>query len=235
MARTAERKDTAVLYIRVSTLDQAEHGVSLDAQEQRLTAYAVACGLSVVAVLREEAISGTVPMAERPEGRKLVELVTTGRVSNVVALKLDRLFRSAVDALQTTAEWDRRGVSLHLVDMGGQSLNTGSAMGRMMLTMMAGFAQFERDLTAERTKAALAHKKSNNAAYSPTPFGKIREGEMLLDDDAEQSVLARIRAMRAEGLPLRGIADRLNVEGIASKRGRIWHASTVGYILKHAA
>ena len=235
MARKTERKDTAVLYIRVSTLDQAEHGVSLDAQEQRLTAYAVACGLSVVAVLREEAISGTVPLAERPEGRKLVELVTTGKASHVVALKLDRLFRSAVDALQTTAEWDRKDVALHLVDMGGQSLNTGSAMGRMMLTMMAGFAQFERDLTAERTKAALAHKKSTNAAYSPTPFGKIREGETLRDDDAEQAVLVRIRTMRDDGLTLRGIASRLNVEGVASKQGRTWYASTVAYILKRAA
>ena len=87
----------------------------------------------------------------------------------------------------------------------------------------------------ERKDTALAHKKSANAAYSSTPFGKVREGETLRDDEAEQSVLVRIRAMRAEGLPLRGIADRLNVEGVASKQGRIWHASTVGYILKHAA
>ncbi len=235
MTRTTERKDTAVLYIRVSTLDQAEHGVSLDAQEQRLTAYAVACGLSVVAVLREEAISGTVPLAERPEGGVLVRMLKSGEAHHVVALKLDRLFRSAVDALQTTAEWDRKDVALHLVDMGGQSLNTGSAMGRMMLTMMAGFAQFERDLTAERTKAALLHKRNANTVYSPVPFGKVREGDALRNDDTEQAILVRIRAMRAEGLPLRGIADLLNAGGIASKQGRTWHASTVGYILKHAA
>lgn len=234
MARKTVQEESAVLYVRVSTLDQAENGVSLDAQEQRLQAYATAQGLSVLAVLREEAISGTVPLAERPEGKKLVELVTSAKAAHVVALKLDRLFRSAVDALQTTAEWDKRGVSLHLVDMGGQSLNTGSAMGRMMLTMLAGFAQFERDLTAERTKAALAHKRDSGAAYSPTPFGKVREGETLRDDATEQSILARIRAMRAKGLPLRGIADRLNGEGVASKQGRTWYASTVAYILKHA-
>lgn len=235
MTLKAERTEAAVLYIRVSTLDQAEHGVSLDAQEQRLRAYATAQGLSVLAVLREEAISGTVPLSDRPEGRELVELVTGGKAHHVVALKLDRLFRSAVDALQTTAEWDRKGVSLHLVDMGGQSLNTGSAMGRMMLTMMAGFAQFERDLTAERTKAALTHKRDAGAAYSPTPYGKVREGDALRDDATEQSILARIRAMRSAGIALRRIADRLNGEGIASKQGRTWYASTVAYILKHAA
>jgi DNA invertase Pin-like site-specific DNA recombinase len=235
MARKAGQEEAAVLYIRVSTMDQAEHGVSLDAQEQRLRSYAAAQGLSVVAVLREEAISGTVPLSERPEGRELVGLVTSGNAAHVVALKLDRLFRSAVDALQTTAEWDRRGVSLHLVDMGGQSLNTGSAMGRMMLTMLAGFAQFERDLTAERTKAALAHKRDAGTAYSPTPYGKVREGETLRDDATEQSILARIRAMRAKGLALRRIADRLNGEGIASKQGRTWYASTVAYMLRRTA
>jgi hypothetical protein len=71
--------------------------------------------------------------------------------------------------------------------------------------------------------------------YSPVPFGKVREGEALRDDDAEQSILARIRAMRAEGLHLRGIADRLNVEGVPSKRGGLWFPSTLSYILKHAA
>jgi DNA invertase Pin-like site-specific DNA recombinase len=161
MARKAQNGNAAVLYIRVSTADQAEHGVSLDAQAERLMAYAKAAGLSVTAVLREEGVSGTVPLADRPEGSTLARMIEAGEVRHVVALKLDRLFRSAVDALRTTEEWDRKGVAVHLVDMGGQSLNTGSAMGRMMLTMLAGFAQFERDLTAERTVAALAHKRSS--------------------------------------------------------------------------
>ena len=225
----------AVIYIRVSTADQAEHGVSLDAQRERLSAYAVACGLDVVAVVREEGISGTVPLADRPEGSRVAEMVSSGKVRHVIALKLDRLFRSAVDALATTAEWDKSGIALHLVDMGGSSLNTGSAMGRMMLTMMAGFAQFERDLTAERTTAALAHKKANGAAYSPTPFGKTREGDALLDNEEEQGIITRIRAWREEGFSLRGIASRLNDEGVSTKQGRTWHASTVRYILNNAA
>ena len=225
----------AVIYIRVSTADQAEHGVSLDAQRERLSAYALACGLDVVAVVREEGISGTIPLADRPEGSRVAEMVSSEKVRHVIALKLDRLFRSAVDALATTAEWDKSGIALHLVDMGGSSLNTGSAMGRMMLTMMAGFAQFERDLTAERTTAALAHKKANGAAYSPTPFGKTREGDALLDNEEELGIITRIRGWREEGFSLRGIASRLNDEGVSTKQGRTWHASTVRYILNNAA
>ncbi len=236
MARKATvNEKAAVIYIRVSTADQAEHGVSLDAQKERLSAYAIACGLDVVAVIREEGISGTVPLAERPEGSRVAEMVAEGKVRHVIALKLDRLFRSAVDALSVTAQWDKTGIALHLVDMGGTSLNTGSAMGRMMLTMMAGFAQFERDLTAERTTAALAHKKANNAAYSPTPYGKNREGDVLLDNEEEQGIITRIRVLRKEGFSLRGIASRLNEEGVSTKQGRTWHASTVRYILNNAA
>lgn len=236
MARKASvNGKSAVIYVRVSTADQAEHGVSLDAQQGRLSAYAVACGLDVVAVVREEGISGTIPLSDRPEGSRVAEMVSSGKVRHVIALKLDRLFRSAVDALATTAEWDKSGIALHLVDMGGASLNTGSAMGRMMLTMMAGFAQFERDLTAERTTAALAHKKANGAAYSPTPFGKTREGDTLLDNEEERGTIDRIRAWREEGFSLRWIASRLNEEGVSTKQGRIWHASTIRYILKNAA
>lgn len=69
MTRRARDEDAAVLYVRVSTLDQAEHGVSLQAQEERLAAYATANGLRVVAVLRESGVSGTIPLALRDEGR----------------------------------------------------------------------------------------------------------------------------------------------------------------------
>jgi site-specific DNA recombinase len=232
--RTTANDRTAVIYLRVSTADQAEHGVSLDAQQERLTAYAIANGLEVAGILRESAISGTIPLADRPEGVKLTEMVSSGQVRHVIALKLDRLFRSAVDALSTTAEWDKQGIALHLVDMGGQSLNTGSAMGRMMLTMMAGFAQFERDLTAERTTSALAHKKANNQAYSPTPYGKDRDGERLTDNAQELSIIKQMRELRENGFSLRGIAEHLNRNGISSKQGKRWYASSVGYILNHA-
>ena len=232
--RTTANDRTAVIYLRVSTADQAEHGVSLDAQQERLTAYAVANGLEVAGILRESAISGTIPLADRPEGEKLTQMVSSGQVRHVIALKLDRLFRSAVDALSTTAEWDKQGIALHLVDMGGQSLNTGSAMGRMMLTMMAGFAQFERDLTAERTTSALAHKKANGQAYSPTPYGKDRDGERLTENAQEQGIINKMRELRDNGSSLRGIAEHLNSNGIISKQGKQWYASTVRYVINNA-
>jgi DNA invertase Pin-like site-specific DNA recombinase len=151
----------------------------------------------------------------------------------VVALKLDRLFRDAEDALHQTKAWDKAGVALHLVDMGGQTLNTATAMGRFFLNTMAGFAELERNLIAERTEAALAHKKRHKQAYSPTPFGFDRIDDDLVKNEAEHEVLGRIAALRKSGWSFAKIAEALNRWGVASKRGAKWYASTVWYLLQN--
>ena len=94
----------------------------------------------------------------------------------MVALKLDRVFRDRRRRPPPKPEWDKAGIALHLVDMGGQSLNTASAMGRFFLNMMAGVAELERNLIAERTTMALAHKKAHREAYAPTPSAGIAPG-----------------------------------------------------------
>lgn len=221
----------AVLYIRVSTTEQAREGVSLAAQEERLLAYCTMMGLEPVTVIREEAISGSKHLATRPGGSELLSLISKKKVFHVIALKLDRLFRDAEDALHQTKAWDKTGITLHLVDMGGQSLNTSSAIGRMMLTMMAGFAEMERGLIAERTEQALTHKKSHREAYSPTPYGFDREGNTLVENQLEQGVVETIFTLRNEGKSLRKIAEYLDTHGVTTKQGGQWYASTIKYIL----
>ncbi|RJQ55924.1 MAG: recombinase family protein [Actinobacteria bacterium] len=227
-------ENKAVCYMRVSIEEQAREGVSLEAQTERLEAYCKAQGLQVVATIREEGVSASRPLASRPGGLQLLELVKRQGVTNVVALKLDRLFRDAVDALVKTQAWDKAWVSLHLVDMGGQALNTGSAMGRFFLGMMAGFAELERNLIAERTSAALTHKKNHREAYGPTPYGFDRKGDRLTENKEEQETLRVMRALREAGHSLRGIASKLNGESIPTKNGGAWHASTVSYILANS-
>jgi DNA invertase Pin-like site-specific DNA recombinase len=151
-----------------------------------------------------------------------------GEAGHVVALKLDRLFRDAEDCLHQTKVWDKAGVGLHLVDLGGQSLNTKSAMGRLFLTMAAAFAELERNLTSERTVQALAHKKANGAAYGPTPFGFRREGDRLFPDPAELDTVRQIHEWHQAGWSLRQIAGELN-----GRNGKRWYASTVRYLLRN--
>jgi DNA invertase Pin-like site-specific DNA recombinase len=223
----------AICYVRVSTQEQATSGVSLEAQQERLAAYCTMAGLEVAAIIREEGVSGSTPIAQRPGGAQLPALLKQYKAEHVVAMKLDRLFRDAEDALRQTRAWDKAGIALHVLDMGGQSINTASAMGRMFLTMVAGFAELERNLIAERTTQALAHKKAHRQAYAPTPMGYVRNGDALVASEPEQAVVRSIYAWRAAGLTLWAIAGRLNVAGVPTKRGGKWASETVRYILKN--
>jgi DNA invertase Pin-like site-specific DNA recombinase len=223
----------AVLYIRVSTDEQARHGVSLDAQEERLRAYCTMRGLQVVGMIRDEGVSAFKHLDTRRGGAELLQVIARGKASHVVALKLDRLFRNAADALALTEEWNRAGVALHLVDMGGAAMDTASPTGRMMLTMLAGFAEFERALISERTTQALTYKRDQRQAYAPTPYGYRRRGDTLHEHRAELATVARIREAAAAGESLAGIARALNADAVPTKRGGKWHASTVRYLLRN--
>jgi len=205
--------------------------VSLNAQEERLSAYCVLQGLHIAQFFREEGVSASKTLSSRPRGGEMLELLSKRKAAHIVALKLDRLFRNAEDALRQTKAWDAKGLTLHLVDMGGQSLNTASAMGRMMLTMMAAFAEFERNLISERTSAALQHKKVHLQPYAQLPFGFDREGEVLLPNLYELETVLEMRSRRTTGQTLREIAAWLNKEQVPAKNGGTWHASTVRQIL----
>lgn len=216
----------AIGYVRVSTLEQAREGVSLDAQTERIRAYCTMAGLDLVAIIREEGVSGAKSLDSRPGGHELLQTLAAGQAIHVVALKLDRLFRDAVDALTLTRQWDRTGVSLHLVDMGGQTLNTGSAMGRMFLTMTAAFAELERNLISERTRTALQHKKAQGIRLGGVPLGETAD---------EARAVARIIELRSEAATLRAIAATLTAEGYQTKKGGQWAAETVRKVLAREA
>jgi DNA invertase Pin-like site-specific DNA recombinase len=238
----------AIGYARVSTDEQARHGISLDAQAERIRAYCTMRGLVLDTMLSEEGVSATKPLATRPRGADAIAALESGAATHIVALKLDRLFRSSIDALDRTRRWDAQGITLHLVDMGGTAFDTHSAMGKMFLTMVAGLAQFERDIISERTASALAFKKAAGRVYAPAPYGFDRAGRgktasarksgskatgtELEPDKAEQAALRRIFALRARNTSLRAIAADLNRRAIPTKRGGArWYASTVASVL----
>lgn len=225
--------NNALAYARVSTSEQAQEGVSLDAQLERIAAYCRVAGLDLVSTIREEGVSGAVPLANRPGGRDVLRAVAGRHVRHVIALKLDRLFRDAADALNQTRAWDKAGISLHLVDMGGQSLNTMAAVGRMFLTITAAFAELERNLIAERTQAALLYKKSKRQVYGAVPYGYARRGDALKAIEPELDIVRRIQRWNTRGWSLRKIADALNDRQVRTKHGGQWHASTVRYVLRN--
>jgi site-specific DNA recombinase len=220
-------------YCRVSTEEQAREGVSLDTQEARLRSYCAAAGLTLVEVIRDEGVSANKPLSSRPGGAALLRMVARRQVRHVVVVTLDRAFRNTIDCLTTVQAWDRANVALHLVDHGGQSITTTNAVGRMFLTMLAGFAEMERRLIAERVAAAIRHKKGLGQVYGPTPYGFDRQGDRLVPNVAEQKVIRQMRRWRQEGHSLAWIADTLTRRGIPAKRRGRWNPYGVRYILRN--
>ena len=224
----------AAAYIRVSTEEQANEGVSLDAQEATLRAYCAMRGLDLEEVVVDAGVSAGKPLVTRDGGAKLLDLVRRGKVQAVVTYKLDRLFRDASDCLQVTAAWDKAGVALHLVDLGGQSVDTSSAMGRFFLTIMAGAAEMERNLIRERTAAAMAHKAARReytGGQVPYGWNLDADGVHITPNPAEQAIIGAARTLREQGLSLRKVGGALAAEGMLPRSGGHWHAKTVQDLL----
>jgi DNA invertase Pin-like site-specific DNA recombinase len=127
---------------------------------------------------------------------------------------------------------DRAGAGLVLLT---ESVDTTTAAGRMFFGMLAVLAAFERDLTGERTAAALAHKRAEGRRVSGmAPLGRRFEGGKVVPNEGELAVLARIRELRASGLSLRAIAATLNAEGVPA-RGRRWYLRSIQLALMSEA
>jgi len=212
----------AIGYTRCSTSEQADSGLGLEAQERRVRAYCELKGLRLAEIITDAGVSGGKPLASRAGGRKLLHWVKSKRARAVVMYKLDRMFRNAGDCLQTVEAWDKAGVSLHVVDLGGNAIDTTSAAGRFMLVVLAGAAEMERNLTRERTRAAMAVKKSRGQLVGAVPFGYdlADDGRTLTENTTEHAIIAEIHGLRAAGKTLKAIATELTARGIPTKQGQ---------------
>lgn len=226
---------TAAAYCRVSTAEQAVEGISLPAQQEAIHAYAEQRRITLTRIVTDEGVSGGKPLSSRPGGEELLQALRYRKVKAVVATKLDRLFRNAQDCLQVTAQWDRLGIALHLLDLGGQAIDTSSAMGRFFLTVMGGAAEMERNLVRERTIAALAHKKAQGQRVGRVPYGSrlALDGVHLEPAPDEQKVVDRIVELRELGLSQRAITEYLNEKNTPA-RGKQWHRTTIIRIIQRA-
>src|SRR5215471_9651139 len=206
-------------YCRVSTDRQAIDGESLDVQRRQIEGYAHMHGLTLRGVTVEEGVSGSIPVHERPKGGPLFAKLRKGDV--VIAPKLDRLFRSALDALQVVEDLRKRGVSLHLLDLGGDI--SGNGLSKLFLTIAAAFAETERDRIRERIGQIKADQKARGRYLGGImPFG-YRRGEQgqLAPHKGEQAAIREMVGLRAQGKALRAIAEGDAGQGLQDQpRGR---------------
>ena len=225
----------AIGYVRCSTQEQADSGLGLDAQAERIRAYCAMRESVLVDLVTDAGVSGGKPLASREGGQRLLAAIRQHKADAVVMLKLDRMFRNAGDCLTTVEAWEKAGVALHVVDLGGNAIDTTSAAGRFMLVVLAGAAEMERNLTRERTKAAMAVKRANGQRIGAIPYGFDlgTDGVILVRNETEQAVIRDIQDMRANGTTLQGIADTLTQRGVTTKTGKSdhWTHSAVARII----
>ncbi len=198
-------------YCRVSTARQASEGESLDVQRRQIEGYAHMHGLALDDVIVEEGVSGSIPVHERPKGGALLASLKAG--DTVIAPKLDRLFRSALDALTVVEDLKKRGVSLHLLDLGGDI--SGNGLSKLFLTIVAAFAEAERDRIRERIAQVKGDQKARRrflGGNKPFGFTVGNDGE-LVADPGEQAAIKRMVALRRKGKTLRVIQAALEAKG----------------------
>ena len=194
-------------YTRVSTGRQAEEGESLGAQQRTIEGYAMMHGLTIDHVFVERGVSGSKKLTERPEGAKLLAGLKPSDV--VLTPKLDRMFRSALDALDVLAQLQKAGISLHMIDLGGDV--TGNGISKLVFTILSAVAEAERDRIRERIRDVKTDQR-NRSRYlgGKVPFGSTVDADgALVPHKDQQQAITRMRELRSAGHSLRSIAAAL--------------------------
>ncbi len=162
-------------------------------------------------------VSGSIPLAERPDGAEMLASLNSG--DTVIVAKLDRLFRSTADAATTLDDWCKRGIKFVSIHEG---FDMTTSMGRFMASVMAAFAELERAMIRERTSAAIQRKIANGDHHGAIPYGWNRVKGKLSPRQDEQIVIAKIRELIDAKLTRSRVVDYLNTHNYYSKRGGLW-------------
>ena len=217
--RTQAPPGSVIGYVRVSTAEQKDSGLGLDAQHATIHAECERRGYTLLDVCADEGVSAKT-MENRPGLLAALARVEAAEARILMVAKLDRLSRSVHDFTGLLQRAEQRGWALAACDLG---VDTSTPAGDAMANMMATFAQFERKLIGLRTSEALQ--------------AKIRAGAALgRPDRASPETAARIVALREDGQSLRKIAAKLNADEVpTSQSGQLWYASSVAAVLRRAS
>lgn len=196
-------------YVRVSTLQQANEGESLDTQLKQIQSYSdlKSFGIPPENFITERGVSGSLEFERRPEGGKLFNQLVSGDV--LIFSKLDRAFRNTRNALNTLHELKQRGVSVHFIDLGGDVTNDG--IGSVIFTILSAFATFERERIATRIREVKQVQKAEGKFLGGfTRFGYRVVDEKLVKDLRQQQIIMEMKDMRRRGMSLRRISAWLS-------------------------
>lgn len=240
-AKQAERagRMRVVGYVRVSTDQQAQEGVSLDAQRSRLKAYCASQDLSLVDIVTDDGYSAK--SLERPGLRAALARLTAGKAEAIVVAKLDRITRSVKDLGHLCDTYFREGLPYFLLSV-SDAIDTRSAGGKLILNVLMSVAQWEREAISERTIEALRELKRQGVEMGAAPYGwryseqaDAQGRRRRVEVPEEQRGIRRICELYDADMYIRDICQRLTDEGIQARGPKkLWHQRSIYRVLERA-
>ncbi len=223
-----------IVYLRVSTDEQADSGAGLDGQLDACQRFIDRAGGALVGPFKDEGISGAKGLDDRPQ--LLAAIAELSRCDVLLVAKRDRLGRDPIHVAMIESAVRRKGA--RVVSAAGEGTESDDPASVLMRRLVDAFAEYERLLIGARTRAAMQAKIRRGHRCGAVRFGYDLgpDGATLVENAAEQATIRRIQAMRAERKSLRSIADVLNHERVATKEGRGgWQHTTINNILARTA
>ncbi|MEK4827864.1 recombinase family protein [Niallia sp. FSL W8-0951] len=212
-----------VAYIRVSTDEQAKHGYSIAAQEEKLKAFCISQGWELVG---EPFIDDGYSAKDlnRPKFQMMMDQIKQGGIDVLLVYRLDRLTRSVLDLYEILKVLDAHDCKFKSAT---EIYDTTNAMGRLFITLVAAIAQWERENTAERVQLGMEKKTKLGIWKGGTPpYGyKIIDKKLIIDKDEEP--LIKYIFQLSKSLGFFTIAKKLTEQGFSTRKGGDWHVDTV--------
>src|SRR5215218_2340816 len=172
------KPELVALYLRVSSEEQRDRE-TIEIQDDFLEQYRHLYELEVADIYKDDGISGTIPLHERSEGRRLLEDAKAGKFGAVLVYRLDRLGRSLLVIVDAHDRLQAAGVSLRSAT---QPIDTSTPSGRLIFQMLAGFAEYDRETIGERTRAGLHRALRNGKHIGRIPYGyRLGSDEISLE------------------------------------------------------
>lgn len=216
-------------YVRVSTHKQ-EH--SCEAQRTLIEKYCSNKGLANPQFFVDTAVSAKSSLNERPAGGELVRRLRPG--DHLVITRLDRAFRKFRDCVMCMEEWMDQKINFHCLQLGGESLDLSTPIGKYMVRMLSATAQFEREIVSERTREVIHTQLTYEFPNMGFKWDKVKDKsrakgwrKIMVVDEVERAQMAQILHWKQQGMTFTNIQNHINELGWKRSMGRVWSRKAI--------
>jgi len=217
-------------YTRVSTQGQVVKGSSLEVQRDNINREADYRGLQKPIIFEDRGESGT--KTDRHQYSVLKEEVKEGRVSHLIIFSVSRLGRDLMEMLSFIKECEKAGVKVYTIC---EQYDSDKLHTKLHLHILGAVAENHIQETRSRIKASLNRTKEKGMRYSKEiPIGyELGPNNELLVNEREKALIMRIKNLKTRGHSYKAIADRLNSEGLKTKKGKEWNRNLVFHYMNN--